>query len=123
MKTFFASILIAVLAIALTAQTLNLTWMQPAGYQSTLYEATNINGSWTAMGVVNPPVAVQTTNQVAFFYVAVAPTNLVNSDVIYSNDPNAENLKPADTNKPAMAYSFDGSGAIYGWSVQYQQWR
>jgi hypothetical protein len=52
---------------AFADSTLTLTWMQPPGYQSTLYESTNLNGSWTTFGVVNPPVTTQTTNQVAFF--------------------------------------------------------
>jgi hypothetical protein len=95
---------------------LTLTWLQPAGFHSTLYSSTNLNGEWTSLGEVNPPAYVTPTNPVTFFYVSVAPSNLFNEPIIYSTDPNAENLKPEFTNRPAMAYSEDGSGGIYGWS-------
>ena len=45
-----------------------------------------------------------------------------NAAVIYTADPNTEGLKPADTTKPALAYSSDGSGPVFGWSVALQKW-
>jgi hypothetical protein len=45
-----------------------------------------------------------------------------NAPVIYTADPNVEDLKPADVNSPSTAYSADGTGAFFGWSVKYQKW-
>jgi hypothetical protein len=45
-----------------------------------------------------------------------------NPPVTYTADPNAEGVKPADVTKPAVAYSLDGSGSFYGWSVAQQKW-
>ena len=42
--------------------------------------------------------------------------------VVYTTDPNAEGLKPAVTTLPATAYSSNGAGSIYGWSVATQSW-
>lgn len=32
------------------------------------------------------------------------------------SNPNADGLVPTDPTKPAVAYSSDGSGSVYGWS-------
>ncbi len=45
-----------------------------------------------------------------------------NQPVIYTSDPNTEALTPANVNLPGMAYSADGSGAVFGWSVTQQKW-
>jgi len=45
-----------------------------------------------------------------------------NPPVIYTADPNTEGLKPVNTALPAVAYSSDGSGAFFGWSVVQQKW-
>lgn len=45
-----------------------------------------------------------------------------NAPVVYVTDPNAEGLKPADPTKPAVAYSADGSGAMFGWNMAQQKW-
>ena len=47
---------------------------------------------------------------------------VANPPVVYIADPNTEGLTPVDTTKPAVAYSSDGSGAIFGWSVGQQKW-
>lgn len=41
---------------------------------------------------------------------------------IYTSDPNTELVVPDDTAEPAMAYSADGTGAIYGWNAGSQTW-
>lgn len=43
--------------------------------------------------------------------------------VIYTRDPNAEKLAPPMTNAPALAYTDDGKGGIYTWSVKSQCWK
>lgn len=74
-KTIIAlSIWMAVTVLAST-NILQLTWLQPPGYQSTMYCATNMTGCWTSLGVVNPPYNVCPTNPVVFFYVSVAPVS------------------------------------------------
>lgn len=45
-----------------------------------------------------------------------------NAPVVYTTDPNVEGLTPTNTSAPAVAYSADGSGAVYGWSVASQLW-
>ena len=45
-----------------------------------------------------------------------------NADVVYINDPNVENLKPADPTKSCTAYSASGSGSFFGWSISLQRW-
>lgn len=45
-----------------------------------------------------------------------------NPPVVYTNDPNTEGLTPANTTLPAVAYSSNGQGSIFGWSVALQQW-
>lgn len=123
MKTLLTGLaLLAVASTLLASETLTLTWIQPPGYQSTLYSSTNVAGAWTEWGVVNPPIVTQTTNQMAFFYVVVAPTNS-GSLLIYTNNPNTEGLKPTNTNAPAMAYTDDGSGPTWVWSITQQVWK
>lgn len=122
MKHLLNLIVLAIVATAGAAESLTLTWIQPPGYQSTLYSSTNIAGAWTQWGVVNPPVVTQTTNQMAFFYVVVVPTNAA-SLFIYTNNPNIEGLKPSNTNAPAMAYTDDGSGPMWVWSITEQAWK
>lgn len=43
--------------------------------------------------------------------------------VIYARDPNAEKLTPPMTNDPALAYTDDGKGPIFTWSVKFQCWK
>lgn len=92
------TLLIVLSAISLAANTnvLQLIWMQPPGYESTLYSATNLGGAWTSLGVVNPPFNVSPTNQVSYFYVSVAPTNDP-GNYVGNTDP---------TNVDAMAGSY-----------------
>jgi len=45
-----------------------------------------------------------------------------NPPVVYTTDPNTENLKPADVNAPGFAYAASGSGAIFGWNIDLQKW-
>lgn len=40
----------------------------------------------------------------------------------YTADPNTEGVLPLDQTKPAIAYSLDGSGAIYGWNTTSLLW-
>lgn len=40
----------------------------------------------------------------------------------YTTDPNSELVVPDNLTSPAIAYSADGSGSIYGWSVATQSW-
>ncbi len=42
---------------------------------------------------------------------------------IYINDPNAEKVVPLNTNEPALAYSDDGTKAIFTWSIKSQSWK
>jgi hypothetical protein len=46
-----------------------------------------------------------------------------NQNVIYTDDPNKENLKPADLQKPAIAYDEKGEKPIYIWSPKSQSWK
>ncbi len=41
---------------------------------------------------------------------------------VYTADPNAEAITPSNTAAPAVAYSADGTGAIYVWSIISQTW-
>ena len=76
MKTS-ATLLAVLLAWTATAQTnlLNLMWIQPVGYQSTIYSTTNINGQWQPLTNVSPPASLLCTQQSAFFIVMMQPTN------------------------------------------------
>lgn len=40
----------------------------------------------------------------------------------YTSDPNSEAVEPDDTSLPAIAYSLDGSGSIYGWNPNTLLW-
>lgn len=46
-----------------------------------------------------------------------------NPPVVYTADPNAEALTPADPTLPCLAYSDDGTGAIYGWQISTATWK
>jgi hypothetical protein len=43
--------------------------------------------------------------------------------VIYSNNPNTENLRPSDTNAAGFAYGDGGDKPLYTWSVKTQSWK
>jgi hypothetical protein len=91
MKTLIKTLFL-IFAVSSFAQTniLILTWVQPPGYQSTLYESQNLGTgwqNWTNLGSVAPPFSVTPTNQTAFFYVVVAPTNAVSDYVNYAGPP------------------------------------
>ena len=45
-----------------------------------------------------------------------------NTPVVYTADPNTEGLTPANAALPCVAYSADGSGSFYGWSVATATW-
>jgi hypothetical protein len=76
MKTTLAAVFFGLtLPVIAGTNTLELNWLAPPGFQSTLYCSTNLNSSWSAMGQVTPPVSVNPTNPMTFFYVSVAPTN------------------------------------------------
>lgn len=49
-------------------------------------------------------------------------SGVCNCPEVYVTDPNTEGVKPDNVNLTAMAYSADGSGAIFGWSVLLQLW-
>lgn len=66
-----------------TTNFLTLTWALPVGYTSTLYTATNLNGTWSAVSTNPPPYTTFQTNPVCFFTVIVAPP--AQSSVTYSN--------------------------------------
>lgn len=40
----------------------------------------------------------------------------------YTTDPNTELVVPDSLTDPAVAYSADGSGSFYGWSIATQSW-
>lgn len=66
--------LFATYALAQTNQ-LSLMWIQPVGYQSTIYQATNLNGQWYFMTNQPPPASILCTQHSAFFIILMAPTN------------------------------------------------
>lgn len=41
----------------------------------------------------------------------------------YTADPNSEGVVPTNTSTPAVAYSIDGLGSIYTWSIINQNWQ
>ncbi len=47
---------------------------------------------------------------------------VANPFVTYVNDPNDENLRPANASLPAMAYQVNGNGSTFGWNVTDQRW-
>lgn len=80
---------------------LNLMWVQPVGYQSTIYQATNINGQWQPLAVTAPPAALTCTQSSAFFIVVMTPTNQV--PTIFGNYAGGEpNFTPAGSNGVAV---------------------
>lgn len=111
----------------LSATTLTLTWNQPTGYSSTLYSATNIDGTWTEFSESSPPVDVDTTNQVSFFKVDVFPTNAsdyYNSTLIYTNEvggPNAQGQIPQRIHEPSLTYFIGGN--IWTWDTNDFTWK
>jgi len=82
----------------------------------------NIHVAYTG---TNWTISTPSTNLTALQLqrISLAVTNPVNMPVIYSANPNIENLKPFYTNAPAVAYSLDGTGAVYGWSTNLYIWR
>jgi hypothetical protein len=46
-----------------------------------------------------------------------------NIPVIYTSNPNSEGLTPINQNLPAVAYSSNGQGSIYGWNTTQQIWQ
>lgn len=52
----------------------------------------------------------------------ISSTAVANPPVVYTADPNTEGLTPANAALPCVAYSADGSGSIYGWSVATTTW-
>lgn len=98
-----------------------LTWNEPVGYHSTLYESTNLISGWTQFSTSSPPVSVESAKDSAFFYVTVEPEKNP-AILIYTNDPNQDGLKPMDTNGPAIAYDQFGQHATYFWSPATQSW-
>ncbi len=46
----------------------------------------------------------------------------VDNTATYISDPNAEGVKPPNTQANALAYSTNGQGQIYGWSIANQNW-
>jgi len=46
-----------------------------------------------------------------------------NPPVVYTANPNTEALTPLRINSPAIAYSADGSGSIYGWNTTLHTWQ
>ena len=77
MKTILTLLTILALNDTAVSQTnlLNLMWLQPPGYQSTLYSATNLNGQWKLLASQPPPASLLCTQSTAFFIVMIQPTN------------------------------------------------
>lgn len=87
-------VLFLILATAIAhsqTNTLILTWMQPPGYDSTLYYATNLNGTWSEISTDAPPYTTQQTNPISFFYVNVAPIQIIPVNV-FGGDEGPTNL-------------------------------
>lgn len=117
-------LILSITSMRLSAQTTNtliLTWNQPVGYHSTLYESTNLLSGWSQFSTSSPPVSVQSEKESAFFYVTVSPPNNP-SILIYTNDPNMDGIKPSDTNGVGIAYDPTGIHGTYFWSANDQHW-
>jgi hypothetical protein len=113
---------IAFMAMAST-NVLELTWQVPPGWRSTLYTATNASGGWSLLSTGAPPVSVNPTGTMVFFYVQVAPPPTGNPIMGFFNDPTAEGVIPANTNLPALCYSTNGSWqSAYFWNIDAQTW-
>lgn len=101
-----------------TTNTLVLTWAQPPGYTSQLYTATNLAGSWTPFVLTTnaPPVCVAATQSVAYFYVTVAPTNVVNLSLAGCGDP-TNDVPAGATYVDSTTGNFweNQTGGVSGW--------
>jgi len=85
-----------------------------------------VNESFPA-GVYNEVTVDETGRVVAGIFnqptIPVIPTvKQTNPPIVYTADPNAEGLTPLDPTQPCVAYSADGTLAIYGWNVGNQNW-
>jgi hypothetical protein len=87
-------ILIFILAFAATicradTNILELTWIQPPSYQSTLYTSTNLADAWKPLSTNSPPFSTYSDKSFAFFYVVVSPTNntIIRYTFAGSNNP------------------------------------
>lgn len=112
---------VSVICRGQTTNVLELVWQEPVGWQSSLYSATNLGGNWSLLSTSSPPVTVYPTQSAAFFYVQVMPANAGNGVIAYTNDPNAEGVRPSNTNQSAAAISY-GGGQVFWWIVSNQQW-
>lgn len=115
MKVRVVSGLFLLWAMMGLAQTnvLQLVWAQPPGYSSTLYTATNLGGTWSVLSTNSPPLSVTATQQVAFFYVVVTPTN-TNPQQVFSG--NYHGGVPDITPVAAVALTVDTSnGNLWSW--------
>lgn len=116
-------ILVPLLCLSFT-NVLTLEWVQPPGYQSTLYQATNVNGNWVVLAVTNPPVSLLTTQNAAFFWVSVAPTNRMNPIMSYDNDPIDEGVVPPYPDLQAFCYSTNGNWqGLAMWNPYLHEWQ
>lgn len=85
MKTVIIFLLTLTCSFADT-NVLQLVWSQPPGYSSTLYTATNLAGTWTALATNENPVSVTTTQSVAYFYVVMTPQTQLAGNADPTND-------------------------------------
>jgi hypothetical protein len=67
---------------------LELTWLQPPGYQSELFTSTNLVGVWQPLSTNAPPFQTYSDKDVAFFYVVVKPTP-IQMNYVGGFDPSA----------------------------------
>lgn len=105
------SLLLSLKIVSAQSNTLTLVWSQPPGFSSTLYEATNLLGTWSPLqGVTNPPQYIQATQSQAFFYVTVTPTNVVHDSISGMVDP---------TNDVPAGYTYVNSATGDFWVNQY----
>lgn len=118
------TLLVMLMAGGVYAQTnvLQLTWNQPVGWHSQLYSSTSLNGNWSLLSTNGPDYSLVATQEVAFFTVVVSPAPR-NGASLYEFDPNVEGIIPEYTNEASVAYSSDGAGPFYGWSVTNQMWQ
>lgn len=73
-KSLFVIVLVAVIfSVKADTNVLQLVWVQPPGYESTLFTATNLSGAWTPLATNVNPVSVTATQSVAYFYVVMTP--------------------------------------------------
>lgn len=108
-------------AVAQTTNVLVLTWNEPIGSHSTLFQATNLLSGWSEFSTSSPPVSINEAAPAAFFYVHVEPSQ--SPDIlIYTNNPNSDGLRPANTNGVGIAYDQFGNHGTYYWSPITQSW-